>query len=632
MAGASIAAYAGSGLDETPEPWTVPGVTSTPEQPVSPQSRKKIGRNKALVYLLLLAGVVFFALPRGQAGTPRGEKLTYSEVLDRVREADGGEAVLEDGPNVLVLVAEDPLENVHTFYPEGTEETLLEVLAENEVRTTVRPPTTPSLLPSLLLTLLPVALIIGFLVMLSRKGGGIGGGGGILSLGKIKTNPVDVPTTRFVDVAGIDSALEDLQEVVDFLRHPERYDRTGATRPRGFLLVGPPGTGKTLLARAVAGEAGIPFYAITGADFVELFAGLGASRVRDLFNKAREQGKAIIFIDEIDAVGKARGHGIQSGANDERENTLNALLVELDGFSRNDGIVILGATNRPDVLDPALLRPGRFDRQIIVPAPDRGGRKKILELYAKKRPFDNEVDWESLSKRTAGMTGAQLEQLINEAALVAARNNSPVILPSHLESALQTTMLGRERRGAVTSERDRRIVAWHEAGHAVAAMLLENAQDPVQVSIVPRGVAGGVTWMEGGEHDLLTRSQAVAQLEVAMAGRAAEEILLDGDHTQGAHGDLEMSTQLATTMVARWGMGERMLSRREDQLLMDGPARQATDREVAGLIEGALRRTRSLLEDNRNLLESVAEQLLEEENLSLADLRLIEEQVKSSRS
>ena len=614
------------GLDETPSLGTVEGVNDTPEPTPSPSTRRKVARNKAWVYGLLLAGVVIFAMPRGENPTPRGEKLPYSEVLAKV-ENGATEAVVEDGPNVLILIGATPQDNVHTFFTEETEKSLFETLTRNDVKTTVEPPASPSLLPSLLLTLLPVALIIGFLFLLGRKGGGIGGAGGVLSLGRLKTGPVDIPSTRFADVAGVDSALEDLQEVVDFLRHPERYDRTGATRPRGFLLVGPPGTGKTLLARAVAGEAGIPFYAITGADFVELFAGLGASRVRDLFAKAREQGKAIIFIDEIDAVGKVRGRGIQTGANDERENTLNALLVELDGFSRNDGIVILGATNRPDVLDPALLRPGRFDRQITVPAPDRGGRRKILELYAHKRPFDSGIDWDSLSKRTAGMTGAQLEQLINEAALVAARNDSATIRAEHLEAALQTTMLGRERRGAVTTDRDRRIVAWHEAGHAVAALLTDNAEDPVQVSIVPRGNAGGVTWMEGGEHEFMTKSQAIAMLEVAMAGRAAEELLLDGDYTQGAHGDLATSTQLATTMIARYGMGARMLTRDEDQLMMDGPARQEIDQEAAALIEGALGRTRELLGRNREFLQAVAEELLEEENLALSDLQRIRTEV-----
>ncbi len=605
---------------------TVPGVTAAQNPSPSPEDLKKVRRRKIAVYAGLLAALLLITLP-SRAGTtvPRGESLPYSEAVALITQETPKEAWLEEGSNTLVLAAgETPQENVHTSYPEGVESELLAILTEAGVKTTVKAPASPSILPSLLFALLPVLLIIGFLVFMTRKSGGaLGGAGNLFALGKSKTTPVDIPDTRFTDVAGVDTALDDLQEVVDFLHHPERYDKTGANRPRGFLLVGPPGTGKTLLARAVAGEAGVPFYAITGADFVELFAGLGASRVRDLFAKARTQEKAIIFIDEVDAVGKARGVGIHTGANDERENTLNALLVELDGFARNDGIVILAATNRPDVLDPALLRPGRFDRQIVVPAPDRGGRRKILELYAKKRPFATGVDWDALSRRTAGMTGAQLEQLTNEAALVAARSGSGEISAEHLESALQTTMLGRERRGAVVSERDRRIVAWHEAGHAVAALLIDEAADPVQVSIVPRGGAGGVTWMEGGEHDLLTRSQARAQLVVAMAGRAAEELLLDGDHTQGAHGDLEMSTGLATAMVARYGMGERMISRSDERLMMNGPVGQEVDREVAGIIENALASARALLVERRTLLEMVAGELLEEETLSLEDLKAL---------
>ena len=609
-----------------PQTRTVLGVTAAQNPSPSPDDLKKVRRRKIAVYAGLLAVLLLVTLP-GRAGTgvQRGEALPYSEAVYLIKQETPKEAWLEEGSNTLILAAgETSAENVHTSYPEGTEADILTMLTEAGVKTTVRAPSSPSILPSLIFALLPVLLIIGFFTFMTRKAGGaLGGAGNLFALGKSKTTPVDIPDTRFTDVAGVDTALDDLQEVVDFLHHPERYDKTGANRPRGFLLVGPPGTGKTLLARAVAGEAGVPFYAITGADFVELFAGLGASRVRDLFAKARTQEKAIIFIDEVDAVGKARGVGIHTGANDERENTLNALLVELDGFSRNDGIVILAATNRPDVLDPALLRPGRFDRQIVVPAPDRGGRRKILELYAKKRPFAPGVDWDALSRRTAGMTGAQLEQLTNEAALVAARAGSELIDPEHLEAALQTTMLGRERRGAVVSERDRRIVAWHEAGHAVAALLIDEAADPVQVSIVPRGGAGGVTWMEGGEHDLLTRSQAHAQLAVAMAGRAAEELLLDGDHTQGAHGDLEMSTGLATAMVARYGMGERMISRSDERLMMNGPVGQEVDREVAEIIENALATARTLLVEHRTLLAMVAEELLEEETLSLEDLKAL---------
>jgi len=588
--------------------------------PANDAKTSRVRRNRYILIALAVAFVLLSLRPGATQGPERGEQVPYSDLAALIENGSATKVWLDDGSSKIIV--ELPDGNKYASYPRGAGSDILTRLEARGTDTEVLPATAPSIVPSLILTLLPVALILGFFVILSKRGGV--GGLGALNLGKSKAEPVDVPQTRFADVAGIDEALEDLQEVVDFLHHPERYRDIGATRPRGFLLVGPPGTGKTLLARAVAGEAGVPFYAITGADFVELFAGLGASRVRDLFAKARAQEKAIIFIDEIDAVGKARGRGLLTGANDERENTLNALLVELDGFSRHDGIVILAATNRVDVLDPALLRPGRFDRTITVPAPDRSGRRKILELYSRSRPFEPAIDWEQLARRTQGMTGAQLEQLLNEAALEAARRGSDDIKESHIESALATTVLGRERRSAVVSERDRRIVAWHEAGHAVSALLLEDADDPVQVSIIPRGGTGGATWMTGNEHDLVTRNQANARLVVALSGRAAEEIILGGDYTQGAHGDLSMATRLATEMVARYGMGRRLVSRSEEKLVFDGPVGQEIDDEVDGVLNGSLDQARKLLRERRALLDAVATELLERENLDLEDLRRLE--------
>jgi cell division protease FtsH len=598
---------------------TILDVTEETEQGPKTASRRK----RVLIFVLAGLFLAYLSVGAGQReqALELGEEVPLSEVLESVESGEAQAAWLDDGRSILVLeTSSDTI--IHANYPPRASEEVLRTLADAGVQLEVVPAKSPSLLPSLLLTLLPVALIIGFFAFATKKGGL--GSVNALGLGKSKAVPVDIPQTRFSDVAGIDEALEDLRQVVDFLHYPERYDQTGAKRPRGFLLVGPPGTGKTLLARAVAGEAGVPFYAITGADFVELFAGLGASRVRDLFNKARAQEKAIIFIDEIDAVGKARGRGPLTGANDERENTLNALLVELDGFTSRDGIVILGATNRPDVLDPALLRPGRFDRTIVVNAPDRAGRRRILDLYAANRPFAEGVDWDGLARRIQGMSGAQIEQLLNEAALEAARLGSGIIENAHIEQALATTMLGRERRSAVMSNRDREIVAWHEAGHAVAALLTENANDPVQVSIVPRGSTGGATWMTGSEHDLLSRKQAKAQLVVAMGGRAAEEILLEGDHTQGAHGDLAMATSLATDMVARFGMGRSLVHRSEDQLMMASHSRQEVDSEVNALLEEALTSASSLLQSRLDLLRAVAEELLERETIDLDDLRRLD--------
>jgi cell division protease FtsH len=592
------------------------------------RDERKTGAKRLLPVLLALLLVSYFLGGVPGRGTPEGTEVPLSKILSGASKAEkiivdvGG---FDTGTGLVELhMADGSVE--YANYPAGAIDELLPRLADSGVQLDIKPAPKPSILPSLLLTLLPVGLILGFFLLMGKKNG-MGGIGGIgnLGLGKNKSAPVEVPATKFADVAGADEALEDLQEVVDFLHNPARYTKTGAKRPRGFLLVGPPGTGKTLLARAVAGEAGVPFYAITGADFVELFAGLGASRVRELFNKARAQEKAIIFIDEIDAIGKVRGRGVQTGANDERENTLNALLVELDGFSRHDGIVILAATNRVDVLDPALLRPGRFDRTITVPAPDRVGRRKILELYARNRPFGETLDWEQLARRTQGMTGAQLEQLLNEAALQAARRGREDISADDVETALATTILGRERRSAVVSERDRRIVAWHEAGHAIAALLLPDADDPVQVSIIPRGGTGGATWMTGNEHDLVTRRQAAARLVVALSGRAAEELLLEGDYTQGAHGDLSMATRLATEMVARYGMGERLVSRSDEKLVFDGPVSQEIDEEVDRMLVDSLDAARNLLGGRRGFLSSVADELLDKENLDLADLRRISE-------
>lgn len=580
----------------------------------------------------LLVGLAAFLMlnvltPGNDELPDTGVELPYSDVVELIRGGEVSSAWITSGP-ARVIVERDGEDNTFAFIPADTTDVIVGTLDNAGVTTQAIPAKQTSVLASLLLSMLPLLLIIGVVVLLAKRGGlgGLGGLGGV-GIGKSKAAPVEVPDVRFSDVAGIEEAVSDLREVVDFLHNPERYTRTGAKVPRGFLLVGGPGTGKTLLARAVAGEAGVPFFAITGSDFVEMFVGVGASRVRDLFAKIREQEKAILFIDEIDAVGKARGRGSQTGANDERENTLNQLLVEMDGFSERGSIIILAATNRADVLDPALLRPGRFDRRIIVPPPDRNGREQIFRLYALSRPFDENIDWSALAKRTPGLTGAEIEQMLNEAALEAARQNKAHITTEHVESALATTLLGRERRSAMVTERDRSIVAWHEAGHAIAALTLDGAEDPVQVTIVPRGAAGGVTWMGGSDNAFITRSQALAKLTVALAGRAAEEILLDGDFTQGAHGDLESATQLATEMVARYGMGRNLVARSGERLMFDGPVGEQIDSEVADILASSLTNARELLKDNELLLRLIVEGLLEHETLRLADLVALRESI-----
>jgi cell division protease FtsH len=452
---------------------------------------------------------------------------------------------------------------------------------------------------------------------------------GLGAFQKGKGLATEVPETRFGDIAGASETVDELREVVEYLHAPARFAAAGATVPRGFLLVGPPGTGKTLLARAVAGESGVPFFALSGSDFVETFVGVGAARVRKVFERARKCDRAIVFIDEIDAIGKARGSGPSSGANDEREGTLNALLVEMDGFDESN-VIMLGATNRPDVLDPALTRPGRFDRQIAVPAPDRRGRTAILELHARGRRLDPGVDLVGLGRRTAGLSGADLAFLVNEAALEAARARATVITDAHFDAALATAVLGKERRSAVISERDRRITAFHETGHALAALLLPEADDPVSVTIIPRGIAGGVTWMSGDDDAYMTRHQARARLTVMLAGRAAEERLLDGDFTQGASGDLKAATDLATAMITDYGMGSMGLAALSSERLSAGTTVDEVNAEVNRMLERALTEARRLLDDNAGLLESVAGALLSEETLSLADLQRIRAEVETA--
>lgn len=424
---------------------------------------------------------------------------------------------------------------------------------------------------------------------------------------------VAVPSTRFGDVAGCEEAVEDLRELVEFLRDPERFERLGAKIPRGALLAGPPGTGKTLLARAVAGEAGVGFFAHSGSDFTDTYVGVGAKRIRELFAAAREADRAIVFIDEIDALARARaGSGQRSGGNEEHENTLIALLNELDGFVSNR-VILIAATNRPDVLDPALLRPGRLDRKVEVPNPDRRGREAILAVHTRCKPLAADVDLELMSRRSAGMSGAELSAIANEAALEAVRRDLTEITQSCFDAAVELVAMGRPRLSAVVTRADRQITAWHEAGHCLAALVEPDAPDPVAVSIVPRGPAGGVTWMSAGDEQFLSRQRANAQLVVALAGRAAEELALDGEFTQGAYGDLRSATDLATAMATRYGMTRLGLMVRDPDPLGGQDALVAE--VVEELLSGALDRARTLLVQHRELLDDLVSSLLAEDSL-----------------
>lgn len=421
-----------------------------------------------------------------------------------------------------------------------------------------------------------------------------------------------VPETRFSDVAGCREAIEDLREIVDVLKNPDRFRQLGARAPKGALLVGPPGTGKTLLARAVAGEAGVPFFSAAGSDFVEMYVGVGARRVRDVFEKAKKAGRAIVFIDEIDAVGRRRSETATTGGETEHENTLVALLNELDGF-QSSNVIVLAATNRPDVLDAALCRPGRLDRRIHVGLPDVAEREQILGVHTRNKPVAKSVDLATVARRTTGMSGAQLEHVCNEAALLAARAADSEITAPHLFEAVEYVAMGRPRRSSIVTPEDRRVTAWHEAGHTVVALKHPFADPPVAVSIVPRGQAGGVTWMAPRDSQLLSRSDLRARLVVALGGRAAEEMLLDGEHTAGAASDLAQATEIAQAMVDRFGMTDRGLSVRP-------LASEDSSTRVDNLLEDALREAREILLSNHELVEAVANALLERDDLAEEDL------------
>jgi cell division protease FtsH len=476
------------------------------------------------------------------------------------------------------------------------------------------------MLPTILVVAFAILLLVFLSVWSSRKQKA-----GLKSKNSDVSDAVEVPATRFADVAGCEEAIEEMREVVDLLNDPERFARLGAKPPSGALLVGPPGTGKTLLARAVAGEAGVPFFAASGSDFVEVYVGVGAQRVRQLFAKAREAGKAIVFIDEIDAVGRARRSSARSaGGSEEWDQTLIALLNELDGFT-DSNIVVLAATNRMDVLDPALLRPGRLDRKIQVPSPDRRGREAILDVHAAKVPLADDVDLAAVAARTPQMAGAELANVVNEAALEGVRRQLDAVDQACFDAAVATVVMGRARRSAVVSDEDREITAWHEAGHAVAALAVEEADAPVAVSIVPRGPAGGVTWMKGSDAQFLSRSRAAARLTVMLGGRAAEELLLDGEFTQGAYGDLSNATELAATLVTRFGMTDRGLMVRPPSL--DGGVDAGSQDVVESLLAVALTQARSVLLANQRLVERIASELLERDDLNVADLAALVDEV-----
>ncbi|WP_199424343.1 ATP-dependent metallopeptidase FtsH/Yme1/Tma family protein [Actinotalea solisilvae] len=570
----------------------------------------------AVAVVVLLASGAWGVL--SATAEPAPERIALTEALALVAEGDVTAATVDDRAAEVVLVTSDDALLAADFpadYADELTQTLVDAGVPLDAEAGER-----GAAADLASRLLPVLIIVGVLLLVLR---GLNPQGALGGRPRKALASGEIPAVTFADVAGADEAVDQLSEMVQFLREPERFEAVGATRPRGALLVGPPGTGKTLLARAVAGEAQVPFFALAGSDFVESFVGVGARRVRDLFAEARKAERAIIFIDEIDAVGRARGGASGNGGDGERENTLISLLNEMDGFVGSH-IIVLAATNRADTLDPALTRPGRLDRQVQVPNPDRRGRTLILQVHARSRPVADDVDLVQIARQTPGMSGADLAQVVNEACMEAARQGQDVVDAACFQAAVATVAMGRARTSALVTEYDRMITAWHEAGHTLAAALLPDADDPVSVTIVPRGPAGGITWMSGNDDVFLPRRKALAQLVVALAGRAAEERLLDGEYTQGASGDLRGATDLATKMVTQYGMTDFGYAQVDAETMRVGgqvaaQAHAAVDR----LLRDAHVQATELLTAHAPLLEAVAAALLVEETLTARRVREI---------
>ena len=586
---------------------------------------------KNLLLWLIIAAVLLTVFNNFNP-QPNAQELPYSQFVEEVQR-DRVRSVTIDG---LVITGQyrngDPFETVR---PQLEDPKLIDDLIAHEVAIQGKRPEQQSIWAQLLIASFPILVIIAvFMFFMRQMQGGAGGRGGPMSFGKSKARLLseDQIKTTFTDVAGVDEAKEDVQELVEFLRDPGKFQRLGGHIPRGILMVGSPGTGKTLLAKAIAGEAKVPFFSISGSDFVEMFVGVGASRVRDMFEQAKKQAPCIIFIDEIDAVGRHRGAGL-GGGHDEREQTLNQLLVEMDGFEPNDGIIVIAATNRPDVLDPALLRPGRFDRQVVVPLPDIRGREQILRVHCRKVPLGDDVDPAVIARGTPGFSGADLSNLVNEAALFAARGGRRLVGMEEFERAKDKIMMGAERKSMVMSEKEKRTTAFHEAGHAIVGRLVPEHDPVYKVTIIPRGRALGVTQFLP-EEDRYSHSRQFITSSICslFGGRIAEEMVLGPDGiTTGASNDIERATSLARNMVTKWGLSEKLgplkYDEEDDQpfigrsaggqsLAVSGETARMIDEEVRRIIDECYGRARQLLTENEEKLHSMAEALMEYETLS----------------
>lgn len=575
-----------------------------------------------LFYLLIIMVIIWMFDLYGEKNSKPAD-ISYTSFMQHVQQDEIKQVTIVD--NVISGKLKDGKE-FSTVAPNDSK--LVEKLEAKKVDIKAELPPQPPWWMSILSSILPMLIIVGLWFMLMNQGGA--GGGKVMNFGKSRARRYDEEKLKitFKDVAGAEEAKQELEEVVEFLKHPQKYNDLGAKIPKGVLLYGPPGTGKTLLAKAVAGEAGVPFFSISGSDFVEMFVGVGASRVRDLFDQAKKSAPCIVFIDEIDAVGRQRGAGL-GGGHDEREQTLNQLLVEMDGFSANEGIIMIAATNRPDILDPALLRPGRFDRQIVVDRPDIKGRTEILKVHVKGKPMGPDVNLDVIAQRTPGFTGADLSNLVNEAALLTARKDKKAINMPEMEEAAERVIMGPERKSRVISDKEKRLTAYHEGGHTIVGMLLEHTDPVHKVTIIPRGRAGGYTLSLPKEDKYYaTRSEMLDELKVLLGGRVAEALVLK-EISSGASNDLQRATQLARQMICEYGMSENIgpvtFGHRQDQVFLGRDIARdkdyseevaaEIDKEVRSFMEDAYATTEKLLSDNIDKLHVIAKALMEKETL-----------------
>ena len=569
-----------------------------------------------IVLMMILLYNIFSQQQTGQA------EVNYTEFLSMVDNGQIKEAVIQGQE---LTVTDDKGSQFRVYAPQDND--MISILRNRGVSIKAKPEQQTPWFVSVLVSWLPMILLIAIWIFFMRQMQS--GGGKALSFGKSSARMLSDQAEKitFSDVAGVDEAKEEVAELVEFLKDPKKYTRLGGRIPKGVLMVGGPGTGKTLLARAIAGEAGVPFFSISGSDFVEMFVGVGASRVRDLFVQGKKNAPCIIFIDEIDAVGRHRGAGL-GGGHDEREQTLNQLLVEMDGFESNEGVILIASTNRPDVLDPALLRPGRFDRQVVVPMPDIKGRTEIINVHLKRSPIDPAVNPEILAKGTPGFSGADLENMVNEAALIAAKKDKEHLTMEDFEDAKDKIFMGLERKSKVMREEDKKATAYHEGGHALVARFLPETDSINKITIIPRGRAAGVTWFLPEERDFKYKDQLVSELSVAMGGRVAEEIVF-GRISTGAANDIKQATELAHNMVRNWGMSEALgplsYGQQDEQIFLGREIAQhrdyseetanLIDSEISRLVKESYQRAKSLLNENRDILDSLANLLLEKETV-----------------